>query len=120
MAPLSRLHLRRPLSMGVLSTVGRASFTARTLIASRIVGLERPDRALRALAAIRHWGASPAAGYAVHAALSPGRVAICDGLGTLTFADVDARTNAMARGLQRSGVGGGDGVGILCRNHRGF
>ena len=33
---------------------------------------------------------------------------------------VEARSNAIARGLAGYGVGPGDGVAILCRNHRWF
>ena len=50
----------------------------------------------------------------------PERTAIVDERGTLTFAEVDRRTNALARELGRAGVGEGDGVAIMCRNHRGF
>ena len=43
-----------------------------------------------------------------------------DERGALTFAEVDARTNALARALREAGVGEQDGVAIMCRNHRGF
>src|SRR5581483_5663752 len=38
----------------------------------------------------------------------------------LTFAEVHGRTNALARELANAGIGEGDGVAIMCRNHRGF
>jgi len=105
---------------GVHQKIGDAAFVVRTLAKSGMVAPERPDRALRALVALQRWGATPAAGYAANAARSPDRPAIHDDLGTLTFAEVDARTNALARGLRERGVGAGDGVAVLCRNHRGF
>ena len=105
---------------GVGPRVADHAFTLRTLAATGIVGVDRPDRALRALAALRRWGATPAAGYAAQAARTPERPAIHDELGALSFAEVDRRTNAIARGLRAGGVGEGDGVAILCRNHRGF
>src|SRR5204863_2857087 len=37
-----------------------------------------------------------------------------------TFADVHRRSNALARALAGNGVGEGDGVAIMCRNHHGF
>ena len=40
--------------------------------------------------------------------------------GTLTFGEVQERTNALARALREEGVKQGDGVAIMCRNHRGF
>ncbi len=92
----------------------------RVLIASGLVAPERPDRTIRGLLQLRRWGASPAAGYAVYAQRTPDRPAVIDEIGTLTFAQIDARTNAIARGLRAAGVTEGSGVAILCRNHRGF
>ena len=43
-----------------------------------------------------------------------------DELGTLTFKEVHERTNAIAHALRADGVGAGDGVAIMCRNHRGL
>ena len=45
---------------------------------------------------------------------------IVDELGTLTFSEVDTRTNALAHALSDAGLVEGDGVGVMCRNHRGF
>ena len=45
---------------------------------------------------------------------------IVDELGTLTFGEVHRRTNALAHALSDAGIKEGDGVGIMCRNHRGF
>ena len=45
---------------------------------------------------------------------------IVDELGTLTFGEVHERTNALAHALSDAGIKEGDGVGIMCRNHRGF
>jgi len=80
----------------------------------------RPDKSVRALAALRRWGPSPAAAYTGSAIRWPERLAIVDERGALTFREVDRRTNALARVLQRAGIREGDGVAIMCRNHRGF
>jgi fatty-acyl-CoA synthase len=48
------------------------------------------------------------------------RVGLIDELGSLTFAELDARSNALAWALRGRGIGEEDCVGILCRNHRGF
>ena len=93
---------------------------ARALLGTRMVRLERPDKVARALATLRRWGSSSAAAYAISAIRCPERVAIVDERGALTFAEVDARTNALARALREGGVGEQDGVAIMCRNHRGF
>jgi fatty-acyl-CoA synthase len=91
-----------------------------TLLGTGMAKPVRPDRALRALGALRRWGPTPAAAYGASAARYPEREAIVDERGTLTFAEVDGRTNALARGLRRAGVREGDDVAIMCRNHRGF
>ena len=70
--------------------------------------------------ALHRWGPTPAAAYTASAIRYPDREAIVDERGTLTFAEVDRRTNALARGLRRAGVKEQDGVAIMCRNHRGF
>ena len=51
---------------------------------------------------------------------NPDGAALIDELGTLTFKEIDERTNALAAGLADAGVKEGDGVAIMCRNHRGF
>ncbi len=93
---------------------------AATLARTGVLRPARPDRALRALRALIHWGPGLAAGYVGAAALYADEPAIIDELGMLTFAEVEAHSNAIARGLAGYGVGEGDGVAILCRNHRWF
>lgn len=80
----------------------------------------RPDKAVRALGALRKWGPTPAAAYTGSAIRYPDRLALVDERGALTFKEVDERTNAMAHALARAGIRAGDGVAIMCRNHRGF
>jgi fatty-acyl-CoA synthase len=80
----------------------------------------RPDRFLAGMRALAKWGASPAAGYAAGAARFPDETAVIDELGALTFKQMHERSNALAHGLRSLGVGQGDGVAVLCRNHRGF
>src|SRR3984893_4709918 len=80
----------------------------------------RPDKALRSLAALHRWGPTPAAGYTGSAVRFPPALAIVDERGSLTFSELHSRTNALARALAREGIGEGDGVAIMCRNHRGF
>ncbi len=48
------------------------------------------------------------------------RTGLIDELGSLTFAEMDQRTEALAAALARRGVSDADCIGILCRNHRGF
>jgi fatty-acyl-CoA synthase len=93
---------------------------ARTLLATGMLRPTRPDKAVRSAAALRRWGPTPAAAYAGAAIRYPDRAAIVDDRGTLTFLEVQRRTNALAAELARAGIGEHDGVAIMCRNHRGF
>ncbi|WP_343991673.1 AMP-binding protein [Nocardioides dubius] len=70
--------------------------------------------------AVVRWGTGPAGGFTSLAARHPDRIGIIDDLGELTFRQVHERSNALARELSRLGVREGDGVAIMCRNHRGF
>ena len=71
------------------------------------------------LGALRRYGALGAL-TARAAARDPDGVAIVDDRGSLTFAELDRRSNAIANEWRAAGIGPGSGVSILCRNHRGF
>jgi acyl-CoA synthetase (AMP-forming)/AMP-acid ligase II len=103
-----------------LEALSTKAFTARTLLESRMLGPARPDKLVRSLIAINRWGPTPAAGYTASAIRHPDAVSIIDELGTLTFDEVDRRTNALAHALADDGVNEGDRVAIMCRNQRGF
>src|SRR4051812_18889836 len=94
--------------------------TVYALTNAGVIRPQRPDRLARVGLAFLRWGPTPAAGYASNAARYPDETAIIDELGTLTFNEVHERSNALARALRAEGIGEGDGVGIMCRNHRGF
>jgi acyl-CoA synthetase (AMP-forming)/AMP-acid ligase II len=103
-----------------LDTLSTKAFTVRTLIESRMFGPTRPDKIVRSLLAISRWGPTPAAGYTASAIRYPDAISIIDELGSLTFDEVHRRTNALAHALSDAGINEGDGVAIMCRNHRGF
>ena len=94
--------------------------TAWTLQRAGIITPTRPDRMFGLAIALIRLGATPAAGYTISALRYPDEPAVIDELGTLTFKEVHERSNALARALSEDGIGAGDGVGIMCRNHRGF
>lgn len=70
--------------------------------------------------AVRSWGMGIAGGFTAVALRFPNRTGLIDELGALTFAEIDQRSNAVADQLARRGIGPGDGVALLVRNHRGF
>lgn len=84
-------------------------------------GLFRPSFLGAAGKGIGKFGSTMAGGFAASAARRPNDVGLIDEVGApLTFGEIEARTNAMARGLAAAGVKCGDGVGLYARNHRGF
>jgi len=93
---------------------------ARTLLETGIFEPARPDRVMHSLSALRRWGATAAGAYSSAAARYPERLALIDERGSLTFAEIHRRTNALARELHRAGISEQDGVAIMARNHRGF
>jgi acyl-CoA synthetase (AMP-forming)/AMP-acid ligase II len=106
--------------MSVIGQITNRLYTAKTLVETGIFRPSRPDKLLRVGVALQKWGPTPAAGYTASAIRYPDETAIIDELGTLTFRDVHERTNALAHALSDHGILEGDGVAIMCRNHRGF
>jgi acyl-CoA synthetase (AMP-forming)/AMP-acid ligase II/carbon monoxide dehydrogenase subunit G len=92
----------------------------KVLIDAGVVRPMRPDRLWGVLRTLQRWGRSPAAGAISLAERYPDETMILDELGMLTYSDVDTRTNALAHALSDAGIVEGDGVGVMCRNHRGF
>jgi len=94
------------------------SHAAAVLARAGVLGPMRPDRALLAAAAVLVWGPTLAGGYAACAARAPGRPAVIDDEGALTFGDLDARATRLAAALRARGLGEGARVALLCRNSR--
>ena len=92
----------------------------KVLVDAGVVRPMRPDRAWGVLRTVQKWGRSAAAGSISLADRFPDEPMIVDELGTLSYSEVHTRTNALAHGLSDAGIVEGDGVGIMCRNHRGF
>jgi acyl-CoA synthetase (AMP-forming)/AMP-acid ligase II len=95
-------------------------FTVRTLAGAGVLHPARPDHLVGAVRGLVRFGPTPAGGYTASAQRYGSETAIIDELGTLTFRDVHVRTNALAHALAGDGIGEGDSVGLMCRNHRGF
>jgi acyl-CoA synthetase (AMP-forming)/AMP-acid ligase II len=95
-------------------------FTAKTLAEAGILRPTRPDHIVGAVRALLRFGPTPAGGYTASFERYADDTAIIDERGTLTFREVHERTNALAHALQAEGIGVGDSIGLMCRNHRGF
>jgi acyl-CoA synthetase (AMP-forming)/AMP-acid ligase II len=96
-------------------------FEAKVLHEAGVVGKVRPDKAVRIGSAFLRWGASPALGITTAAIHHPHEIAIVDERGSLSFERLHRRSNALADAFATEfGIGYGDGIGIMCRNHRGF
>ena len=89
------------------------------MISSGAFGIEPPQNLAAMVADIRRWGEVGMI-PALNARRTPHRTAIIDDEGTMTFAELNDASNAVANGLLALGVRGGDGVAILARNHRWF
>lgn len=82
--------------------------------------LTRPDRGIKALKALSAWGTSPAGAFTAAAYRSPNAIGVIDERGQLTYRELHLHSNAIAHRLADAGVGEGDVVALMARNHRGF
>jgi fatty-acyl-CoA synthase len=98
---------------------GDELFFLQTCARAGMVGLDPPQKTLAIVHAVHRWGALGGA-CAIAAIRHGGRTGLVDELGALTFAEIDARANALANAWRARGLRPGDGVAILARNHRGF
>ncbi len=112
--------LARRVKLGALGPVADLPFNLSALAEAGVIRPIRPDKLVRVARELRRWGASPAAGIAAAAITQPERTMLIDEDGEVTFAEVHSRSNSLARALAAKGVGPGDGVAIMCRNHRRF
>jgi acyl-CoA synthetase (AMP-forming)/AMP-acid ligase II len=100
--------------------LGTTVKTIHTLQRAGLLHPSRPDRIVASVLALIRFGTTPAAGYTASALRYGDEPALIDELGTLTFREVHERSNALAHALRADGIGAGDSVGVMCRNHRGW
>jgi acyl-CoA synthetase (AMP-forming)/AMP-acid ligase II len=94
--------------------------SAKVLAGSGIIRPFSPVKLAKLAGVVRAWGTGPAGGFATVAVRYPDRDGLVDELGTLTFSEIHRRSNALAHALRARGIREGDGVAVMCRNHRGF
>jgi acyl-CoA synthetase (AMP-forming)/AMP-acid ligase II len=110
----------RQVKVGQLGSIADLPFNLRTLRQAGVLRPTRPDRLVGMLGVLRKWGASPAAGIAASAIRRGDQPCVIDEAGALTFAEMHSRSSSLARALASEGIGEGDSVAVMCRNHRGF
>src|SRR5690349_3346950 len=110
----------RSLAERARQSVADSVFELKVLREAGVVGLHRPDKSAKVVSAFIRWGASPALGITTAAIHYPDEPALIDERGSLTFEELNRRSNALAHAFAGMGIGYGDGVGVMCRNHRGF
>jgi acyl-CoA synthetase (AMP-forming)/AMP-acid ligase II len=106
-----------------MSLPGRVAYTlggVKILADAGVIRPMRPDRVVKVIQTLARWGRSPAAGTISLANRFPDETAIVDELGTLSYRDLHERSNGLAHAFSDAGILEGDGVGVMCRNHRGF
>ena len=91
-----------------------------TMRRARLLAPLRPDKYMRIAAAARREGATETLGFAIAARRCPQRPGLIDELGTLTWRQLDERSDALAAALQTLPGRTPQTIGIMCRNHRGF
>lgn len=91
----------------------------RLLAGAGVIAPVPPHRAVLFPAALYRYGFTPTTAFVVNAWRHPGRVAIVDDRGTVTFKELHDRTDRLARALADRGIGPDSRVAVLCRNHRG-
>ena len=100
--------------------VGAAGTSLKVLGRAGVIRPYSPLTLARLVRTLKQWGTGPAGGFASLALRIPDAVGLVDERGQLTWSELHRRSNAVARGFADLGVGEGDAVAIMCRNHRGF
>jgi acyl-CoA synthetase (AMP-forming)/AMP-acid ligase II len=104
----------------MLAKVGEVVETVQVLTRSGLVGPMPPKTLIGVAKASKKWDRTAAGAVAGAAVRHPDRRAIIDEDGEITYAELHRVTNALTTALKAKGVKPGDGVGLLCRDHRHF
>jgi acyl-CoA synthetase (AMP-forming)/AMP-acid ligase II len=114
------VHARPEYRPGMGRRAGRAINVPLAMFRSGLLRPWRPFRTIRQLIALKRWGTTLGGELVSAAARDPDRVAIIDDLGTLTYRELNDRTDRLAVALISEQHGPRPRVAILCRNHRGL
>jgi acyl-CoA synthetase (AMP-forming)/AMP-acid ligase II len=98
------------------ATIGLVS----TMVRAGVIAPLRPDKYVRIAAAMVRENMGITSGFASAAQRCPDRPGLIDELGTLTWRELDQRSDALAAALQALPGGSPKVIAIMARNHRGF
>jgi fatty-acyl-CoA synthase len=96
------------------------AIAAKVLTQAGVIQPFGPITLVNLVRTLHDWGMGMAGGFQAVAVRFPDREGLLDELGSLSFREIDERSNALADRLAALGVREGDGVALLARNHRGF
>jgi len=109
----------RPTVAGVMSRAVEAVRSLAVLYRAGLAPIPRLDEGVRSIISTRRYG--PLAGSVkIAARRDPHSVGLVDERGSLTYTQLDLRSNALARAWAARGVRPGTTVAVLCRDHRGL
>jgi acyl-CoA synthetase (AMP-forming)/AMP-acid ligase II len=106
--------------MAVGDRLADAAGLIATMRRARLIAPMRPDKYLRIAAAMQRENMGITSGFASAAQRCPDRPGLVDELGTLTWREIDQRSDAFAAALQALPGGPPNVIGLMARNHRGF
>ncbi|HEX2313271.1 MAG TPA: AMP-binding protein, partial [Thermomonospora sp.] len=112
------VHARPAYRPGLRRRAGHTRDLAALVLRTGVLTAGPLHRLPRHLGELRRWGTTLAGLVVAAAVRDPGRTALIDDSGALTYAELDDRTARLAAGLPLSGPR--PRVGVLCRNHRGM
>ncbi len=105
---------------GTTDRLRNVAATLSTLVSSGLVGLERPDRSVKAFSSLAKFGPSAAAALEMAAVRKPDTIAVIDDDGIHTWADLGERAAALARALHGRGIKAGSAIGTMLRDQADF
>ena len=107
--------------MGALRAIRHGLWVFAMLVRSGMIAPLRPDKYLRMGLVVRRQGVTPTTGMSLAAARRPHGTALIDERGSLTWRELEHRSDSLAVGLAGlTNSGQVRTLGVLCRNHRGF